>query len=95
MAKITKLDFVSSHRTGILKGVTLDEVKKVLGIKPTRNTCEKVKYEFCFSVKLDGETHECAIWDYKGSYDYALQWSTFGPSKVFTHLFGTAYTHEG
>lgn len=85
--KIIRLDHVQSHKTGELMEVTVAEITKILGFSPDGGDGgEKSRYNWDFKYR----GHECAIWDWKGGYRQK-EFSTFGPSEVFTALFGRRY----
>lgn len=72
-----------THRTGGLTGVSHSDISKVLGFNSNVDDDPyKVKYSWGFTYK----GHQCAIWDYKGSYR-TLDFSTYGPQEVFDELF--------
>lgn len=86
--KITPNPKAGSCRTGCLINTTVKEINVILGFTPNvDDDPDKVKHSWGF--KADGEM--CGIWDYKGSNKWG-QFSTFGPPKVFTTLFGNKYT---
>jgi hypothetical protein len=84
---IKPVDHAGGHRTGTLRGITVAEIREVLGFAPN---CEddpsKVVNSWGFTV--DGR--HCGIWDYKGSQRIG-EFSTFGPADVFEKLFGARY----
>lgn len=76
---------IASHKTGSLSGVTLDEIKKVLGNPNVSDDFYKVRWSWGFRLRKI----PCAIWDWKGSAD-VLEWSIFGPKEVWQELFPNA-----
>ncbi len=86
--KIVPLSSVMSSRTGTLRGLTKEQIDKVLGFEPNvQDDPVKVVNSWGFRVARK----QFAIWDYKGSHQYN-EWSTFGDAAVLTALFGEAYS---
>ena len=56
-----------SHKTGTIAGVTIQQITNALGFEPRASCDGKSCAMWDFSVELDGETHDCSIWDWKGS----------------------------
>ena len=84
---IQPVDQLGSHRTGSLRGITVAEIREVLGFAPNcDDDPSKVVNSWGFTV--DGE--HCGIWDYKGSHRIG-EFSTFGPHEVLSKLFGARY----
>jgi len=77
----------STHRTGQLRGVTVDYISKKLGFKPNVNDDED-KVVNSWGFLLDGKY--CSIWDYKGSHHDGA-FSTYGDVSV---IFGDKYHKE-
>ncbi len=91
MRIIPNNEHVRSHRTGVIRPINKDDVIKILGFPPNSDgDSEKTTMEWTF--KVGGE--DFVIWDYKGSYKYDKQFSTFGNSDVLSQLFGDAYKAE-
>jgi hypothetical protein len=65
--KITPTEIEMSYKTGTIFGFTVDEITKALGITPRASNDGKSCAMWDFSVELNGETHDCSIWDWKGS----------------------------
>jgi len=81
--KIKPINKAGAHRTGNITGYTKNEIDKILGFKPNVvDDPDKVKYSWGFTIN----GVECAIWDYKGSWQ-CRSYSTFGPSEFFEVLF--------
>ena len=98
-------EFYSSHRTGTLANVSIDEVNKILGFSATEvpkgagDGKVTVEWRFKATVPCDipmagPRDMPCAIWDYKGSLSFK-QLSVWMPPEVGTRLFGANYTNEG
>lgn len=83
--------FISSHKQGELRPIDRAEIAKVLGFD-CNSVGDEYKVTMQWEFKVDGV--ECSIWDYKGSAQYAQQFSTFGPDKIFKALFGDKYHHD-
>ncbi|MDV6032756.1 MAG: hypothetical protein F9B45_22250 [Phycisphaera sp. RhM] len=91
MFKIEKLDWCrGSHRTGSI-AVDWESITETLGFPPNGAASADGKVIDRWDFRCD--ECDCAIWDYKGSHLFD-QYSTFGPARVFRHLFGDRYTHE-
>lgn len=76
-----------SHRTGVLEGITADKIESILGFAPNvADDPDKVRYSWAFTVN----GYKCAIWDYKGSYQYN-SFSTYGPASVLRSIFPDHY----
>lgn len=89
--KLERLDQPLGHKTGVIYGLSSQEISARLGNMETVQDDEaKVKYSWAF--KADGV--ECGIWDYYGSHNL-LNFSTYGPDHVFYELFGDYYTGLG
>lgn len=92
---ITPINKAGPHRTGGLAGLNVDQITAIVGFEPNINDDpEKVTASWGFEVLDDqGNTHDCGIWDYKGS-ARARRFSTYGPKSIFVHLFDLHYHHE-
>ena len=81
-------------KTGTLKGITIQEITKILGMTPNvEDDLEKVVNSWSFNAFPDDDKpgwYRCAIWDYKGSH-HSGYFSTYGESDVFKFLFGDRY----
>jgi len=97
-------EFYSSHRTGTLSNISIDEVNKALGFPPATFAKDdgdgKVTVQWQFKATVPStipmagpRDMPCAIWDYKGSLLFK-QLSVWMPPEVGTRLFGTNYTSE-
>lgn len=85
--EIQPTGFVSSHKTGSLSGLTLEQIQQRLGFGPTSENDDKSAYTWDF--KVDGA--ECSIWDWKGSHR-SRQWSAYGPADKLRAVFGNSYS---
>lgn len=89
---------ISSHRTGSIVDLTVEQVTAIVGFRPDTEPSGdgKVTVEWRFKVVNDGLDEEdipCAIWDYKGS----LNWNTlsvFMPPHIGKKLFGDNYKSQ-
>jgi hypothetical protein len=90
--KITPLtEHISSHRTGSIIDLTVEQVTAILGIDP--NTVESWDNKVTVEWRFKAGNVPCAIWDYKGS----LKWRTLSvymPKSVGKKLFGDNYKCE-
>ena len=81
-------------KTGTLKGITIQEITKILGITPNaKDDLEKTVNSWSFNAFPDDDKpgwYRCAIWDYKGSHRLG-RFSTHGEPDVFKFLFGNRY----
>jgi hypothetical protein len=78
---------VMSHRTGTVRGLTKQDIDRILGFEPNVDDDEfKVKYSWGFTVN----GVKCAVWDWKGSYT-VNQFSAFGPDNVLREVFSNCY----
>lgn len=93
--QIAAINKAGSHRTGGLAGLTIEQINDKLGFQPNiADDPEKVTASWGFAATDDQSiTHECGIWDYKGS-ARARRFSTYGPKEVFDNLFSVHYHHE-
>ena len=64
---IQSIPFVESYKSGTIFGFTINEISNALGFEPRASCDGKSCAMWDFSVELDGETHDCSIWDWKGS----------------------------
>jgi hypothetical protein len=73
----------SSHRTGGLEGLNVDDITAILNFPPLHDDDpDKVVNTWrCF---VDGSPF--AIWDYKGSH-HAKRWSIYDPEHKVTDIF--------
>jgi hypothetical protein len=65
--KITPAEIEMSYKTGTVFGFTIDEISNALGFQPTPSGDGKCCAVWNFTAELDGQTHDCSIWDWKGS----------------------------
>ena len=79
--KITPTEIEMSYKTGTIFGFTIDEITKALGVTPRASADGKCRAIWDFSVELNHETHNCSIWDWKGSSDQKY-FSCFMPSEI-------------
>jgi hypothetical protein len=56
-----------SYKTGTIANVTIQQITNALGFEPRNSSDGKSCAMWDFSVELNGETHDCSIWDWKGS----------------------------
>ena len=84
---VTPVQHVSSHRTGVLHNVTRERIESVLGFGPNASD-DPYKVTASWAFVADGDA--CAIWDYKGSFNWHTA-SCFGPHHVMRALFGDDY----
>lgn len=85
MSDIVPDSGILSHKTGTLSGVTLDQMRAVLGDPNVADDPLKVRWSWGF--RFNGVP--CAAWDWKGSGD-DLVWSIYGPAEVWAKLFPNA-----
>ncbi len=79
--------FLESHRTGTLRGMTVEKIEDILGFAPnSEGDTSKTTAQWGFTI--DGK--DCSIWDYKGSAEWQ-QFSAFVPHELLTSVFGEAY----
>lgn len=88
-----RMRFVQSYRQGSLSGPLPREIQSRLAVPTHDDDPSKVRYSWVFWVFLGDAVHTCAIWDWKGSYEWQ-EYSFFGPTKVMLHLFPDAKIRE-
>jgi len=86
-------DFYSSHRTGTLNNITIDEVTDALGFTAFVSHSEDGKSTVEWQFEAGSDAIPCSIWDYKGSLEFN-QLSVWMPSEVGIRLFGSKYSSE-
>ena len=85
---IRPINLSGSHKTGGLRNINVHKITAILGFAPNiADDPDKVVSSWGFTVN----GIKCGIWDYKGSHKYG-QFSTYGPSHIFTELFGSCVT---
>ena len=73
----------SSHRTGGLEGLDVNDIIKILGFAPNVEDDED-KVKFSWRMYVDGSPF--AIWDYKGSHT-VNRWSIYDPEHKAMDIF--------
>ena len=81
--KILPVNQVGDCREGMLTGLSVADVTRILGFVPNcDDDPDKVENSWGFTV--DGV--RCGVWDYKG-----FEFSTFGPHETLRKVFGKNY----
>ena len=79
------------YRCGTVKGLTLSEIQQALpDVAPDTRPSGDRKTAITWRFMADGIP--CGIWDYRNSYEFRRELSTFGPDRIFSELFGVAYS---
>ena len=73
----------SSHRTGGLERLHVDDITKILGFAPNVED-DPDKVTFSWRCYVDGSPF--AVWDYKGSH-HAKRWSVYDPEHKVMDVF--------
>lgn len=90
MQIVRHTDTIGCSKTGELINISEQEITYVLG-KPNPTVPGpniKTNFVWCFNVEDEEKVVRCIIWDFNGS-DTRSEWSTYGPSNVFSFLFGS------
>lgn len=79
--KITPAEIGNSYKTGTIFGFTINEISNALGFEPRASADGKCCAVWNFSIELNDETHDCSIWDWKGS-SSEKYFSCFMPDEI-------------